>query len=113
MLDLSKAFQAVDHQFLPAKCERYGLRGAVEGLLYSFLSNRKQFVQLIDNSLSMRDITHGALQGFVLGPLLLLLYINDLQTVVKNCEITLLADDTKIFGDLQQSSRGAKTLMKA
>ena len=50
LLDLSKAFDTVDHQLLPAKCERYGLRGTVGRLLRSFLCNLKQFVRFSDNS---------------------------------------------------------------
>ena len=52
----------------------------------------------------MRDITHGVHQGFILGPLLFLLYINDILTIVKNCEITKFADDTKIFRDYSENS---------
>ena len=104
LLDLSKAFDTVDHQLLLAKCERYGLRGTVGRLMCSFLSNRRQCVQFSDNSSNMRDITHGIPQGSVLGPLLVLLYINDLPTIVKNCENTFFADDTKIFGDYNENS---------
>ena len=103
LLDLSKAFDTVDHHLLPANCEKYGLKGTIGQLLRSFLSNRKQFA-VLDNSSNMRDITHGVSQGFGLGPLLFLLYINDLPTIVKNCEITLFADDTKIFGDYNGNS---------
>ena len=53
LLDLSKAFDTVDHQLLLANCERYGLRGTVGRLLRSFLSNRKQFVHFSDNSSNM------------------------------------------------------------
>ena len=104
LLDLSKALDTVDHQLLLAKCERYGLRGTVGRLLRSFLSNRKQFLQFSDNSTNMRDIIHGVPQGSILGPHLFVLYINDLPTIVKNCEITLFADDTKIFGDYNENS---------
>ena len=94
-LDLTKAFDTVDHNLLLLKCERYGLRGCVYHLLKSYLSDCKQFVQIGDNS-AVVGVKYGVPQWSVLGPILFLLYINDIERVCQSSKIILFADDTTI-----------------
>ena len=102
LLDLSKAFDTVDHSILLDKCSRYGLRGKMEELLKSYLKYRKQFVRYQESS-STKEIECGVPQGSVLGPLLFLIYINDIVDIPKHNNILLYADDTNIFGKYEQT----------
>ena len=96
-LDLSKAFDCVDHQILIKKMEHYGIRGTVLDWFSSYLSNRLQYVYMNDTSSIMQNINIGVPQGSVLGPLLFLLYINDIQFVSKIFHAIIYADDTNLF----------------
>ena len=96
-IDLRKAFDTVNHNILLTKLEHYGIRGIAVNWFKSYLTNRKQYVFLNGESSKLQQITCGVPQGSVLGPLLFLLYINDLPNVSKVLKFYLFADDTNIF----------------
>ena len=74
-----------------------GLRGIVINWLRSYLNNRKQYVEFRNNKFSLRDVVCGVPQGSILGPLLLMIYINDICNVSENLNFVLYADDTAFF----------------
>ena len=92
-LDLAKAFDTVSHTILLRKLEKYGIRGNSLNLLKSYLNGRSQFVKINNSSSAYMEIEFGVPQGSILGPLLFLIYINDLPNA-SNFFIRLFADDT-------------------
>lgn len=95
--DLSKAFDMIDHNILLKKLEFYGIRGSVLRLFKSYLVNRKQFVQMGDSKSQLASIEHGVPQGSVLGPLLFLIYVNDLCNLELKGRLFMYADDICLF----------------
>jgi retron-type reverse transcriptase len=93
-LDVAKAFDSINHSVLLNKLAHYGFRDKANAWFHSYLSNRFQYVSIANNSSNLRLITHGVPQGSILGPLLFLLYINDLPLTDKNAHFVLFADDT-------------------
>ena len=96
-IDLSKAFDTIDHGKLIAKLDNYGIRGNAKRLIASYLSNRKQYVDVLNEKSDELPVEFGVPQGSVLGPLLFILYINDLCNITDKGKFVLFADDTNIF----------------
>ena len=96
-MDLQKAFDTVNIQILLAKLEHYGFRGPYLDWFNSYLTNRLQFTEVNGASSLSRTVTCGIPQGTVLGPLLFLLYINDIANSVTKSQIKLFADDSNLF----------------
>ena len=95
-LDISKSFDKVWHEGLLFKLQQNGVCGAVLGILRNYLSNRKQRVVLNGSFSDYQQIESGVPQGSVLGPLLFLVYINDLEKNIRS-KIKFFADDTMLF----------------
>ena len=109
-LDFSKAFDTVMHNILVKKLEHYGIRDKALTLLLNYLSNRKQYVCIEGTHSDLLDVKNGVPQGSVLGPLLFLIYVNDINNCLCSCpsndcesdctkmaSFILFADDTNIF----------------
>ena len=108
-LDISKAFDRVWHDGLIYKLKRCGVSGSLLSLLESFLKDRKQPTVLNGQNSSWRDISAGVPQGSILGPLLFLVYINDLTEYLR-CNVKLFADDTSLFTVVQDSNSAASDM---
>ena len=96
-IDLQKAFDTVDHEILLDKLKNYGFRGLSNDWLRSYLTGRRQFVQVASESSSKAEVKHGVPQGSVLGPLLFLIYINDLPKSLRYGLPFIFADDTALI----------------
>ena len=84
-VDLQKAFDTVDHGILLGKLEHYGIRGINNKCFETYVKDRQQFVSVNGYNSKCASVPIGVLQGTVLGPLLFLLYINDLNLAMKYC----------------------------
>ena len=95
-LDLSKAFDTIDHHILLYKLHFYGIRGLSNKWFASYLSNQKQYTEIHKCKSSKKNITAGVPQGSVFGPILFLIYINDIINVM-SLNVLPFADDTNVY----------------
>ena len=96
-IDAMKAFDTFNHDILMKKLQQIGIHGSLFRWLINYLSNRKQCT-IANNIVSQyRNTTYGVPQGSVLGPLLFLIYVNDITNIIENSKISMYADDTVIY----------------
>ena len=96
-MDLSKAFDTINHEILLKKLHNYGIRGTVLSWFRDYLFHRQQYVAFHSSTSSKSYITCGVPQGSILGPLLFLIYINDIIKSSSLLTYVLFADDTSVF----------------
>ena len=97
MIDLSKAFDSIDHNLLLDKLSAYGILNGEHQWFSNYLSGRQQRVMVNGAYSDWAPVSRGVPQGSILGPLLFLVFMNDLPTVVTSCTINLYANDTTIY----------------
>ena len=95
-VDLKKAFDTVDHEILISKLSHYGVKNTELKWFCSYLSNRRQCCKVNGESSNFEYLRCGVPQGSCLGPLLFLLYINDMPYALKYSKTTMYADDTSL-----------------
>ena len=96
-IDLQKAFDTVDHDILLNKLLHYGVRGSANSWFKTYMTKRQQSVSINGFKSNPKFIDFGVPQGSVLGPLLFLIYINDLHMSIKHSTVHHFADDTNLL----------------
>ena len=104
-VDFQKAFDTVNHQILLRKLQHYGIRGTSNAWFESYLTKRRQSVAINGTMPETAFTKHGVPQGSVLGPLLFLIYINDLHTCIKHSTVRHFADDTNLLYSIKKKEQ--------
>jgi hypothetical protein len=110
LLDFARAFDMVPHRAILIKLEAYGIGGKIKAWIEAFLSNRRQRVVIGEHKSDWVKVTSGVPQGSVLGPLLFVIFINDLPDVIENI-FKLYADDSKILASVD-SNDGVRSVQR-
>ena len=104
LLDFSKAFDSVPHERLLLKLEAFGIRGHLLQWFKSFLSHRLQRVVINGQYSSWLPVQSGVPQGSILGPLLFILYVNDIYSVIHYSKHGMFADDLSLYKDVSTTT---------
>ena len=109
-LDLSKAFDTIDHTILLHKLKYYGLEDSTLRLFESYLKNRKQYTEIEESKSEILPLTIGVPQGSILGPLLFIIYINDFPESTKKFDFIIYADDTTLSSTINTFNNKLKNV---
>ena len=109
-MDLSKAFDTLDHSILLKKLSYYGVKGTELNWFHDYLSNRSQFVEISGIKSDITFSKTGVPQGSILGPLLFLIYMNDISSCTDNFKFILYADDTTLYTSITTQVNNAHSL---
>ena len=99
-LDLSKAFDTLDHNILLHKLIFYGIKNNEFNLMQNYLTNINQYIDYDESKSGMSNITTGVPQGSIIGPLLFIIYVNDMVSATKIFTPIIYADDTTLFSTI-------------
>jgi hypothetical protein len=114
-LDMSKAFDRINHKRLVHKLASSGIGGTLLQWFQSYLTDRRQRVAVLGVTSDSLPVCSGVPQGSILGPLLFLLYVNDLPEAVKSSHVSMFADDTKLYSTItsQEDVKSLQTDIKS
>ena len=110
LLDFAKAFDTVNHKILLKKLEYYGIRGTALKWFTSYLTDRMQCTEIGNTQSKLEYIRCGVPQGSILGPLLFLLYINDIVLSSNVFKFNLFADDTSLFYSNENNTEATRII---
>ena len=111
-LDYRKAFDTVNHSILLSKLKYYSVRGVAYDWFVSYLGGRKQYTTYNNEESTVTQVSHGVPQGSILGPLLFIIYVNDMHCASSLMKVILFADDTNVFvsaNNLQELEKTVNT----
>ena len=112
-IDFSRAFDCIDHQILLSKLQLYGLDVKAMSLISSYFENRYQSTVIDGNVSDMDKVTYGTAQGSILGPLIFIIYVNDLFNVIEQKEnIIMYADDTLLMSSAETMAESILSCQK-